>query len=143
MGNELGFYADQSAHDRAPKVNTLPTMSRLRIDDLRVIGSTLVVADRRRIAGLNIGAVADYMALVGLADVDLAADYSSAESILSLFSAPEKGQSLTQLSAWDAAFLKALYATDQSSKLHSTTIVEKMVNDPETVPVTPPGAADP
>ena len=60
----------------------------------------------------------------------------------SLFTAPGKGQSVNQLSAWDAAFLKALYATDQSSKFHVTAIVEKMISDPAAVEVTP-GAAHP
>jgi hypothetical protein len=137
MGNELGTYGDVGHDHRAPKVNTLPTMSRIQHDDLQTIRSTLVVVDKGRITGLSIGAVADYVALVGLAEVDLAGDYSSAESILSLFSAPEKGQSITQLSAWDAAFLKALYATDQSSKFHYTAIVEKMLSYPEILPVTP------
>ena len=137
MGNELGEYSAVGHDNRAPQVNTLPSMSRIRHDDLQAIRSTLVVVDRRRITGLGIGAVADYAALVGLAEIDLAGDYSSAQSILSLFSAPEKGQPITQLSAWDAAFLKALYSTDQSSKLHYTAIVEKMIGDPEIVPVTP------
>lgn len=137
MGNELGTWADMSAHDRAPTVNTLPTMSRIRSDDLQVIRSTLVVVDRRRIAGMNIDAVADYVALVALAEINLAGDYSGAESILSLFSAPGKGQSITQLSAWDAAFLKALYLTDPSSKFHYAAIVAKMLSAPEATPVTP------
>jgi hypothetical protein len=142
MGNELGEYSDLSHEDRAPKVNNLPTMSRIQIDDLQSIRSTLVVVDKGRIMGQHLGAVADYVALVGLAEVNLSGDYSSAESILSLFIEPENGESITELSAWDAAFLKALYATEQSNKLHFAAIVDKMMKDPQTVPLTP-GATPP
>jgi hypothetical protein len=142
MGNELDSFDEMPNQVQAPKANRLPTMSRLRIDDLQAIKSALVIVDRKRIEGLTVGAVADYAAMVGLAEVNPQGDYSSAESILKLFSAPDKGQSVNQLSAWDAAFLKALYATDQSSKFHVTTIVEKMISDPVAVEVTP-GAAHP
>jgi hypothetical protein len=142
MGNELGSYAQMGDKNRAPKVNTLPTMSRIQSDDRQVIRSALVVVDKGRIIGLSVGALADYVAMVGLAQINLEADYSSAESILNLFTAPEKGQSISQLSAWDATFLKDLYATDPASKFHYTAIVEKMLSDPEIAPVTP-GATHP
>jgi len=141
LGNELRYY-DLSREGHEPKLNTLPTMSRIRIDDVPTIRSALVVVDRGHITGLTIGAVADYVAMVALAEVNLQGDYSSAESILNLFTTPEKGQSISQLSAWDAAFLKALYATDPSSKFHYSAIVDKMISDPETVPITP-GATNP
>jgi hypothetical protein len=136
MGNELDSYNEMPSRSRAPRVNRMPTMSRLRNDDLQSIRSTLVVVDKGRIIGQHLGAVADYVALIGLAEVNLAGDYSGAESILSLFTEPENRESITELSAWDAAFLKALYATDQSSKFQFTAIVEKIMKDPETVPVT-------
>ena len=142
MGNELGSYQDMPQKARAPKVNTLSKLSRFQIDDLQVIKSTFVVVDKRRVVGLKIGAVADYVAMVGLAAVNPDGDYVSAESILSLFTAPQKGQSVDQLSAWDAGFLKALYATDQSSRFQVSTIVEKMTSDPGATPLTP-GAARP
>jgi Secretin and TonB N terminus short domain len=146
LGNEMGTFDEMGDKGRAPKVNRLPVMSRARIDDLQTIESALVIVDRKRIEGLTVGAVADYAAMIGLAEVNPQGDYSSAESILKLFAAPDKGQSVNQpvnqLSAWDAAFLKALYATDQSSKLQVTTIVEKMTSDAAAVEVTP-GAAHP
>ena len=140
MGNELGPYENMPQQSRAPKVNTLPTMSRIQIDDVQVIKSTLVVVDKRRVVGLKIGAVADYVAMVGLAAVNPDGDYASAESILNLFTAPQKGQSIEQLGAWDAGFLKALYATDQSSKLQVAAIVNKMTSDPGATPFTPAAA---
>jgi hypothetical protein len=140
MGNELGPYENMPQQARAPKVNTMPRMSRIQIDDLQVIKSTLVIVDKRRVVGLKLGALADYVAMVGLAAVNPDGDYASAESILNLFAAPQKGQSIDQLSAWDAGFLKALYATDQSSKLQVSAILNKMNSDPGITPLTPAAA---
>ncbi|HEY6926435.1 MAG TPA: hypothetical protein VI653_23320 [Steroidobacteraceae bacterium] len=137
MGNELGQYSELPREDRAPKVNTFATMSRIQIDDLQSIRSALVVVDKGSIIGRQLGAVADYVALVGLAEVNLAANYSSAESILTLFTEPENGEPIAGLSTWDAAFLKALYATEPSGKLHVAAIVNRMMKDPATAPVTP------
>jgi hypothetical protein len=136
LGNELGTYAQMGDKKRAPDVNALPTMSRIRTDDLQVIRAALVVVDKTRITALKWGAVADYMAMVGLAEVNLGGDYSGAESILGLFTAPGKEPAISQLTAWDAAFLKALYATDASSKFHYVAIVEKMISNPEVMPTT-------
>jgi hypothetical protein len=107
-----------------------------------MIRSTLVVVDKGRVAGLTMGALADYTAMVGLAQVNLEGDYSNTDSILNLFAGSGKAPSVDHLSAWDAGFLKALYATDQSSTFHVTTIVEKMVSDATIIPLAP-GAAHP
>lgn len=136
MGNELGAYDELSKSDRAPKVNRMPEMSRLKIDDVQTIKSNVVVVDRKRIAGMNLGAVADYVAMVGLAELNLHKDYSGTESILNLFDAHGAAHSVHQLSAWDAAFLKALYSSDQSSISQVNTIVDKMIRDPETMAAT-------
>jgi hypothetical protein len=130
MGNELGTYNEIPEKGRAPKVNRLAEMSRIRIDDLQMIKSALVVVDVERIAGLKIGAVADYVALLGLAEINLGADFSGYDSLLRLFTMPkEEAQGFSELGAWDAAFLKALYNTEQANKMQRHSIVDRMMRE--------------
>jgi hypothetical protein len=138
MGNELGTFNEMTggAH-RAPQVNRMADMSRIRIDDVQMIRSALVVVDVARIAGLKIGAVADYVALVGLAEINLDADFSGYDSLLRLFTiSQEEAQAFSELGAWDAAFLKALYNTEQANKMQRHSIVDRMMR--EAAVVSPP-----
>ena len=104
-------------------------MSRIQLDDVQEIASVLIVVDVRRIDGLKIGAVADYVAMVGLAKINPNADVTGDDSVLSLFMEPTEAQTLSQLSSWDAAFLKALYGTEQANKMQRHAIVGAMMHD--------------
>jgi hypothetical protein len=130
MGNELGTYNEMPGQRRAPKVNRMAEMSRIRIDDLQMIKSALVVVDAERMAGLKIGAVADYVALLGLAEINIDADFSGYDSLLRLFTMPkEEAQAFSELGAWDAAFLKALYNTEQANRMQRHSIVDSMMRE--------------
>jgi hypothetical protein len=64
--------------------------------------------------GNTVGQLADYIAVVGLAEINLGRDLGDAPTILHLFRA--SGQSSDGgLSVWDQAFLKSLYDTPQES----------------------------
>jgi hypothetical protein len=86
----------------------------LSYGDIRSISSAIVVIDLRRMKNVAIQQMADYVALVTLADVRLDTDPTSAPSILWLFSqaTPPPG-----LSPWDQALLYSLYNTTQTDKL--------------------------
>lgn len=88
--------------------------SRLRWEVVRVISSVIVVVDARRVSDLNFGQLADYIAMIGLAQIRENARPGAAPSIMRLFS--EAGAARPQaLSSWDHAFLKSLYSTDSGN----------------------------
>ena len=118
-----------TAASHAVLANTFSEGSRLTWDDVQDITSALVVVDARRIDGLKMGAMADYIAMLGLTKINLDADFSGDNSILRLFSAAEQASTMTQLSAWDAAFLKAVYHTSQSNRMQRSLIVTRMMQD--------------
>lgn len=78
------------------------------------VSSAIVVVDARRMKNANLGQVADYIALIGLADVRLETDSVPVPSILELFANGTPPQGLTQ---WDRALLYSLYNTNHRSRL--------------------------
>lgn len=87
--------------------------------------SVFAIVDTNLASQATLDQQADYMAMVGLSNVDLDADIGSAPSILRLFVSgptPPAG-----LSPWDAAFVKALYHSDQTSRTQRHDIVERVM----------------
>jgi hypothetical protein len=78
------------------------------------IASAIVVVDTSRLKGMTARQLADYIALVGLADVRLDADPLPVPSILELFGQGTPPQTLTR---WDRALLYSLYNTSQTDRL--------------------------
>jgi Secretin and TonB N terminus short domain len=78
------------------------------------VSSAIVVIDGRQMNHITIGQMADYIALVGLADVRSDADPGPMPSILDLFGHETPPHELT---LWDRALLYSLYNTEQSSRL--------------------------
>ncbi|MDP2117219.1 MAG: hypothetical protein Q8J71_07465, partial [Brevundimonas sp.] len=72
-------------------------------DDLNKV---IIVVDLDRIDGVMLPQLADYLALVALAQVDPDGDTSRFSTILNLFDDPEGSPGLT---GWDRAYLEALY----------------------------------
>lgn len=77
--------------------------SGLRNDLKRVI----LIVDVTRLGDADWVAVADYVSMVALAQIDVEADMSGQPSILSLFSSRPAARGLTQ---WDTDYLRSLYA---------------------------------
>jgi len=102
--------------------------SRITRYDVFGFSLALVVIDTTFPQGVKLGQVADFAAMVGLADIDLDADIGDAPSILRLFAAsphaPPSG-----LSSWDQAFLSALYHADQSSLTERSQIAARMAHE--------------
>lgn len=82
--------------------------------DVQSISSAIVVIDLHRLQKMTIQQLADYVALVGLADVRLDADPGSAPSILRLFASHATAP--PGLTPWDQALLYSLYDTRQADK---------------------------
>ncbi len=89
-------------------------------------GRVFVISDQTRLRGLTIGQFADYVAMVGLAELKPGARLDDAPTILKLFDgAPQAAPA--GMTDWDEAFLRSLYATNQRSKLQRGQIARAMV----------------
>ena len=97
---------DGSVFDYAPIIRRT-TASRLREDLRDVLKRSVVIIDVDLLDGITLAQLADYVAMVSLAQVSPEADTGRFESILNLFEAPELAGGL---SAWDIAYLRGLYA---------------------------------
>lgn len=93
--------------------------------DFRSISSALVVIDLHRLHKMTIQQLADYVALLGLADVRPDADPGSAPSILRLFAGDAPAP--PGLTPWDQALLYSLYTTRQADKEQVLDIESTMV----------------
>jgi hypothetical protein len=89
-----------------------------------------LIVDARQIDGVVFGALADYLAMVSLAQIDADADTSGYASILNLFAARAKGETLVaEMTAWDLAYLEGLYKTQRtasSAKAQERDIARRM-----------------
>jgi hypothetical protein len=112
-GTPLGSGDPRGSFDISQiRTNLRAEATRIRFNDVRNLASVIVVIDAPRARGTTFGQLAAYVAMVGLAQIRLDARAADApSSILQLFAAggpkPPPG-----LSAWDEAFLKALYHTE-------------------------------
>ncbi len=90
--------------------------------------SIFAIIDTHRTEHHTLEQLTDYVAMAGLTNVDLDADLGSAPSILRLFAPPGENQP-SGLSSWDAAFLKALYQSNQTSRTRRFEIAERVTHD--------------
>ena len=99
--------------------------SHLRYGAVQGISSVIIVVDSTRTTGLNVGQLADYIGMVGLAQIRADRDTGTAPTILSVFGTstllPEG------LSPWDQSFLRSLYTTNQQSVLQVSLIKSRMM----------------
>lgn len=102
--------------DGGPPVNLLAGAgSRLRRNTRLDFGAAFIVVDARRLEGMQLEALADYLAMVSLAQLDADADASAYPSILNLFSA-DATQRPAAMTEWDIGYLRGLYgATREAS----------------------------
>ena len=109
--------------------NHHPKGTRIQFEAVEVFESVIVVVDLRRVQGLSYGQLADYVAMLGFAQLDPAADFGSAPSILQLYGAQPAQAPPGGLSDWDVAYLRALYKTEQASRAQRSQIIQMMVGD--------------
>ncbi len=108
----------QSPEDYAPVISTFAA-SRLSTQIVDYIFRTVVILDIDQLDGVSGQQLADYVAMVTLAQIDPEADTSRYASILNVFEAPETADGLTE---WDTAYLRGLYDAERTRKnLHAGT----------------------
>jgi hypothetical protein len=104
------------------------TATRIVFNQTRDLTSALVMVDGPRARGINFGQLASYIAMLALAEIRANADVADAPSILHLFSRSENDRP-AGLSAWDEAFLKALYRTEHTDRQQLAEIKTAMVQE--------------
>jgi hypothetical protein len=103
--------------------------SRLRRTAVLNLTSVIIIIDTRLTKGYTLGQITDYVAMIGLTQLNLDSDLESAPTILRLFATSSGEGRPDGLSPWDEAFLKGLYSTDQSSLWQRGRIVTHIVQD--------------
>ena len=99
--------------------------TRISYGVVQALTSVIIVVDSERTANINIGQLADYVALIGLAQIHLNANTGTAPTILSLFRQTDRAPQ--GLSPWDESFLHSLYTTNQNSVLQVSAIKAGML----------------
>jgi hypothetical protein len=105
-----------------------PNAGHLRFGVVRDISSVIMVIDARLAKGINFGQLSAYVAMNGLAEIRTNAKVGDAPSILHLFTEPASAPQLG-LSPWDAAYLKAIYHTEQTDKTQLLAVKDSVVHD--------------
>lgn len=99
-----------NAADFAPQIEVF-AMSRLGTQIVENIVRTIVIVDVDQVSHFSTLQLADYIAMVALAQIDPDADTSGYASILNLFDDPGGSSSLTD---WDQAYLGGLYGAERN-----------------------------
>lgn len=80
------------------------------------INYVLIIVDSRRVAGLPTEAVADYVAMASLVQLDPDADMTSFPTVLNLFADREAGRApIAGMTDWDRAYLQGLYSATREA----------------------------
>jgi hypothetical protein len=124
MGGLVGTGSSSAAMGDLP-TGRLPN-SRLSRSAVRSIYTAIIIVDLARIKSVNLGQLSDYIAMVGLAEINLDRT-TAAPSVLRLFS--ETGETpLEGMSPWDQALLKSLYASRAESIMQVSEMETHMVD---------------
>jgi hypothetical protein len=102
--------------------------SHLTLSAMTTFSRVFVIVDRSRLHGVTFEQLTAYVAMVGFAKLTPGARLGDAPTILKLFTgAPQAAPA--DLTEWDQAFLKSLYATEQLAKGQSGQIARAMVRE--------------
>lgn len=106
--------------------------TRLSYSAVNSISSVYVVVDLNRMTDITTIQLADYVAMIGLADVRLDADPGTVPTILRLFQDSKRPP--PGMSEWDQDLLYSLYNTSQSSVVQTsdmeTAVIDRIARQP-------------
>lgn len=100
-----GDYNQQTLAPEAPRTSTFAA-SRLTTQIRDDLTKAMVIVDVERLGAVNLAQLADYLALVSLAQIDPEADTAGYDTVLNLFTDRQPAAGLTD---WDRAYLSTLY----------------------------------
>ena len=89
-----------------PRAVRVRDSSRLRSNIRYDMAWTIIIMDMTKLGDASLAALADYVAMVSLAQIDPQADVSDQDTVLNLFG---EGQTVSGLTGWDRDYLSALY----------------------------------
>jgi hypothetical protein len=95
---------------------------------VRTFSTVFVVVNLRQLQGVTRGQLADYVGMVGFAQIKPTARLNDARTILKLFDGTPQAAP-PGLTDWDQAFVRSLYATEQGSKVQRALIAKDMVRE--------------
>ncbi len=95
--------------------------SRLSRSTRQDFSSGFIIVDARQLKGFTYGALADYLAMIALAQVDAGSDTSGYQTILNLFAErPEGAVAPAGMTEWDLAYLQGLYDMKRDARTANT-----------------------
>ena len=103
------------AADFGPKVR-VPTSTRLSSPIVDSLFRTVIIVDLEQVRGVTVQQLADYLAMVTLAQIDPEADTRAFPSILNVFENPASADGLTD---WDQTYLHGLYRANRTRNIGS------------------------
>ena len=112
--------------DSGLQANPWANSSHIILNFIWGIHRAIVVVDQKRLPGVTRGQLADYVAMVALAQLKPDLNLGDAPTILTLFSRTPQAAS-AGMTGWDEAFLKSLYDTDQRIKKQRGEIARDIV----------------
>jgi hypothetical protein len=110
------------------RIPICPDGGHVAFGSVRDLASAIILIDARLAKGISFGQLSAYVAMNGLAEIRPHAKVGDAPSILHLFTEPASAPPLG-LSSWDAAYLKAIYHTQQDDKTQLLAVRELVVKE--------------
>jgi hypothetical protein len=107
--------------------NPVVDPTKLKYFVVEALTQVLVIVDRNQLTGVDFGQLADYVAMVGLAELKQDVHSTVPPTILSLFDTGVGNTSSRGLTNWDEALLQSIYDTEQKSKVQFQAIKAHMV----------------
>lgn len=104
--------ADGQTYERGSQVR-VRSLGRIRATSRDNFDHVIIMIDVARVGVIRFDALADYVTMVGLAQIDPDADPAGVSTILNLFAARDSGATPPAgLTGWDVAYLQSLYSVD-------------------------------
>jgi hypothetical protein len=113
-GMALSGDSSQGGMMNAPAVRS--SGSRLQADTREDLNRAIIIVDARRVGSVQLAALADYISMVALAQINPNAQVSGYPSILSLFASRRASEAApTAMTDWDTAYLDGLYHSTRNA----------------------------
>lgn len=109
--------SDSPSAGGEPTTVQVRTGGRIRSTTRQDFNHVIIVLDTVRASGIPFGALADYIAMVTLAQIDPSSDLSDFPSILNMFSERDAGRSFPiAMTDWDKSYLIGLYGAPRDAR---------------------------
>ncbi len=109
--------SDSPSAGAAPTTVQVRTGGRIRSTTREDFNHVIIVLDTARASGIPFGALADYIAMVTLAQIDPSSDLSEFPSILNMFGERDAGRDFpVAMTDWDKSYLVGLYGAPRDAR---------------------------